>query len=668
MLLLTGCNMKHDPLFDQLESRVSDSPDSVRTVLESIDPSDLHDDFNRSRHIVLFMMAQAKCRVPLQSDSAIYKAVEYFHKTEDPLNEAKARYYAGLSERQADNYQAAIREALHSIDRAHEAADTFWMGRAHDLAYEVYISTYDCRNAAIEADKAAVYFKHASATPFHRYALLEKAHALNYPVKEDGTTVGRGTYLLDSLKNVAIMDRDSGLVASCLNYLAFHSFQAKDYELAMARTDSIRTFSDHPFFTYTLLPHIISMKIEQGQSPIESLKEYEEHLTTLNDTIGYLNSMIKYKVATNDWKAAYNLLDSLHSYYNDIMTDKILKSVDEIKEKYDKEIIEEKQTENTYLRSSRTVMVWVTLGAAIVFLILLMLLRSRSKHKEESIMGQLFEIATENENLKTFVRFHDSIVAENKAHKEEIQENIQKQNNIMAENKALKENLREIIQNHNDIQTENKILKEKLLENIGKQNTILTQNEDLKSKIENYDKILSENLQLKEQLQSQVSDFEQKLKIQEENIAANVIELSQKQSNILGNKIDTLCNLAMEYYNEDNDCNKAFKNEIYHKVSAELRELKSDKFLKNLERRINETHNNILTRFQAQLPKIAKDNMRWIALVIGGIQPRTISFLLDMNIRTLYSKRARVRSYIEKSDAPNKREFLLFFPKTGESD
>ncbi|MDE6077883.1 MAG: hypothetical protein K2G29_09135, partial [Muribaculaceae bacterium] len=335
------------------------------------------------------------------------------------------------------------------------------------------------------------------------------------------------------------------------------------------------------------------MKIEQGQSPIESLKEYEEHLTTLNDTIGYLNSMIKYKVATNDWKAAYNLLDSLHSYYNDIMTDKILKSVDEIKEKYDKEIIEEKQTENTYLRSSRTVMVWVTLGAAIVFLILLMLLRSRSKHKEESIMGQLFEIATENENLKTFVRFHDSIVAENKAHKEEIQENIQKQNNIMAENKALKENLREIIQNHNDIQTENKILKEKLLENIGKQNTILTQNEDLKSKIENYDKILSENLQLKEQLQSQVSDFEQKLKIEEENIAANVIELSQKQSNILGNKIDTLCNLAMEYYNEDNDCNKAFKNEIYHKVSAELRELKSDKFLKNLERRINETHNNI---------------------------------------------------------------------------
>ena len=212
MLLLSGCQEKHDPLFDQLESRVSDNPDSVRTVLESIDPSEIQNDFDRSRHAILLMMARDKCYLSLHPDSTLNKASEYFHITKDPLNEAKARYYAGLAERHVKNYQQAIWEALHAIDRAHEAADTFWMGRAHDLAYEVYINTYDCINAAIEADKAAVYFKCAGATPFHRYALLEKAHALNYPVKEDGTTVGRGTYLLDSLKNVAIMDRDSGLV------------------------------------------------------------------------------------------------------------------------------------------------------------------------------------------------------------------------------------------------------------------------------------------------------------------------------------------------------------------------------------------------------------------------------------------------------------------------
>lgn len=647
MLLLSGCQEKHDPLFDQLESRISDNPDSVRTVLENIDASELQDDFDRSRHAILLMMARDKCYLSLHPDSTLNKASEYFHITKDPLNEAKARYYAGLAERHVNNYQQAIREALHAIDRAHEAADTFWMGRAHDLAYEVYISTYDCRNAAIEADKAAVYFKQVKATPFHRYALLKKAHALNYPVKEDGTTVGRGTYLLDSLKNVAIIDRDSGLVASCLNYLAHHSFQAKDYELAIARIDSIHKFSEHPFFTYTLLPHIISMQIEQGQSPTQYLKEYQEHLTTCNDTMVYLNSMIEYEVATNNWRTAYHLLDSLHGYYDRIMSNKILKSVDEVKERYDKEIIEKKQSENAHLKATRTIWVGITSAGLIILLIILIVIRNRSKHKEESVMGQLFEIATENENLKAYVKLHDSVVAENEVHKEKLRENIRIQN---------------------DIRTENKVLQEKLLENINKQNSILSQNEDLKSKIENYDKILAENLQLKEQLQSQASDFEQKLKDKDECKTTDLIRLSQKQSSLLGNKIDTLCNLAMEYYSADNDCNKAFKNEIYHKVSAELRELKSEKFLKNLERRINETHNNILTRFQAQLPKIAKDNMRWIALVIGGIQPRTISFLLDMNIRTLYSKRARVRSYIEKSDAPNKREFLLFFPKTGESD
>lgn len=645
ILLLIGCKEQHDPLFDQLESRVSDNPDSVRTVLENIDASELQDDFDRSRHIVLLMMAQAKCRVPLQVDSAIYKAVEYFHRTKDVLNEAKARYYAGLAERQAGNYQAAIWAALHAIDRAHEAADTFWMGRAHDLAYEVYISTYDCRNAAIESDKAAVYFKCVGATPFHRYALLEKAHALNYPVKEDGTTVGRGTYLLDSLKNVAIMDRDSGLVASCLNYLAVHSFQAKDYELAMSRIDSIRTFSSHPFFTNTLLPHIIFMQIEQGRSPNESLKKYEECMTTVNDTIDYLNSKIKYEETKGNWEAAYNLLNSVHAYYNDILTDKILKSVDEIKEKYDKEVIEKKVTENTHLKAIRTILFWIASCGTIGFLILLMWLRNRSIHKEKSIMGQLFEIATENEDLKARVKFYDKIVAENKAYKEEIHDKLKVQDNILAENRALKENL---------------------LDKIHKQNIIFSQNKDLKSRIEDYDKILAENLQLKEQLQSQESDFAKKLKDIDKSMTADVIKLSQRQSSLLGNKIDTLCNLAMEYYNEDNDCNKAFKNEIYHKVSAELRELKSKKFLISLERKINEVHNNILIRFQAQIPKIAKGNMEWIALTIGGVQPRTISFLLDMKIHTLYSKRTRVRSYIEKSDAPDKKEFLLYFPKTGD--
>ena len=230
-------------------------------------------------------------------------------------------------------------------------------------------------------------------------------------------------------------------------------------------------------------------------------------------------------------------------------------------------------------------------------------------------MGKLFEIATENEGLKTQIKFQEQIAVENKLLKEKLQE----------------------------------------------QYSAITQNEYLQVKVQKYDKVVSENIYLKKKLQAQESEFEQKLKDKKENGVIDSITMSQKQSSILGNRIDTLCNLAMEYYGEP--ANKAFKNEIYHRVLAELQELKSEKFLKTLEGRINELHDNILDRLQAQLPEIAKENTRWIALMIGGLTPQTVSFLVDMKIQTFYTKRLRVRSYIEKSNVPDKNEFLLYFPK-----
>ena len=640
MLLLSGCQDKHDPLFDQLESRVSDNPDSVRTVLENIDASELQDDFDRSRHALLLMMAQAKCRVSLQSDSAIYMAVEYFHRTKDVLNEAKARYYAGLAERQAGNYQAAIWAALHAIDRAHEAADTFWMGRAHDLASEIYINTYDCRNAAIEADKAAVYFNRAGATLFHRYALLKKAQALNYPVYEDGSPTGRGIHLLDSLKNVALIANDSSLVANCLYHKSIYSFDAKNYKATEAQIDSICEFSPNSVLLEHLLPNIISIKIANGEVSTKLLLEYGERLKTSGDTISYLRIKSKSDSMNKDWESAFHLLDSLRNYYEIIMAEKTFNSVDEIKVKYNKTIIEEKQKENSHLKFTHIITLWLSIGGGILLLVLLMLIRIRNKYKEKVTMGKLFEIASENQDLKTQVEFQEG---------------------ILTENNVLKEKLKYKLREEKKILNENKDLKEKLQEHVNSQRHILTQNEDLKIKVNDYDLIVNENLLLKEQLHLLESDFEQKLKNKEENVTVDAIQLSQKQTNILGNRIDTLCTLAMDYYS-DRD-NKALKNEVFHRVLEELRELKSEKFLKALELRINDVHDNILKRFQIQLPEIAKGNLRWIALSVAGVQPRTISFLLNMNIQTLYSKRLRVRSYIEKSNAPDKKEFLLFFPK-----
>lgn len=614
IFLLAGCREKNDPRLDLWEQQMSIAPDSILTLLETTEVSSLSTDYDRARYPLLLMMARDKCYLPLQPDTALKEATDYFHKTKDLLNETKARYYSGLAERHVGNNQQAIWETLNAIDRAHEAADTFWMGRTHDLAYEIYMQTYDCRNAAIEADIAAVYFKRAGAEQFHRYALLEKAQALNLPVYEDGTPVGEGMPLLDSLKNVALLDNDSSLIASCLSDKCINSFEKKDYITMENIIDSIRMFSKDSIFINRLIPNIISMQIARGQLPEILLKAYKKNLKTQQDTISYLRTRSEFEVANHNWKAAFLLSDSLLSYYNLIMADKTFKSIDESKDKYNKLIIDNKKKENTQLKSIQILIICFAAGIILIAVCSILLIYIRNNYKKKKTMEQLLEIASENEILK-------------------IQVDIQR-----------------------DIEIENKVLKEKL----QSQKESLAAYEKLVIKLKDYDQILSENLSLKEKLVIQKKENEHAIQVSDSSLT-----LSLKRSSLLGNRIDALCNLAMEYYGSQH--NPVYKNEIYHRAFKELSQLKSEKFLKDFERKVNEIHNNIIVRFQQQLPEVAKGNTTWFAMFIGGLQPRTISFLLDMKIQTLYSKRLRVRSYIEKSTAPDKKEFLLFFPKLKDS-
>lgn len=616
VLLLAACKEKNDLRLDIWEEEMLSTPDSILTILEHTDPSAFSTDYDRARYPLLLMMARDKCYLPLQPDSALNKSTEYFHKKKDLLNETKARYYAGLAERHVGNHQQGIWETLNAIDRAHEAADTFWMGRAHDLAYEIYMATYDCHNAAIEADKAAIYFKRAGAVPFHRFALLEKAQALNLPVYEDGMPVGDGMALLDSLQKFALLEKDSSLVANCLYHKSIHSFETKNYALAESQIDSIDIFSKDSVLLQHLLPNIISLQLSKGCSPITLQREYENELATNKDIFGYLTAKKNFAKATHNWKLASILSDSICNYYDQLWSDKVLKSIDEIKDKYNKQTIKFQEQENIDLKRSRTLIGFLAIGTLLIVVIIFVLIRLRAKRKQQETMSRLLEIASENEALKIQTNVHE---------------------NIIAENEALKKTLRE------------------------KESTI-AEHRDLETKIRDYDRILSENTFLKEQLK--IQEKQQVLNNQATQDSTGIFDLSLKRSSLLGNRIDTLCNMAMEYYGCNG--NQTFKNEIYNRILKELKQLKSEKFLKEFECKVNDIHNNILDRLQQQLPEVAKGNLRWIAMFIGGLHPRTISFLLDMKIQTLYSKRLRVRSYIEKSDAPDKKEFLLFFPKPKE--
>lgn len=646
LILLTGCHKENDSRLDMWEETLSYSPDSIRMIIESTDVATFSTDYDRARYPLLLMMARDKCYLPLKPDSALKNAAEYFHNKKDLLNEIKARYYAGLAERHVSNYQQALWETLNAIDRAHEAADTFWMGRTHDLAFEIYLATYDPYNAAIEADLAAIFFKQAGAVSFHRYALLEKAQALNMSVHDNGMPIGEGNHLLDSLKTIAIKELDSTLVAGTLYHLFLYSYELKDYNLAHCRLDSIREFSHDSTYINNLLPSIISMSIEEGKDVESLLKLYETKECNKYDSISYLNNRMKLAAARQEWKSAYLYSDSLMRHYDALVGAKSFKSIDNIKESYNKRIISQKLQENKELKYIRNFIIILSISIFLCAIGGAIYIRLQNKRKEMKIMTEIYEIAEENQKLKDQVDNQERMTQE----KEAIYNLMQiHEKNLSGEIEALKRQI--ALQEHN-LTKENLSLMKKLT----LQENMLTDQDKLhKTEIANKDK------QHKAEISEKEKSYEDSLKMLKEQYTSDTRNFIKNRSLLLGNKIDTLCNLAMEYFDTSSP-NQTQRNEIYNRVVKQLKVLKSKKFPKELQQQINEMHDQILTRMLEQVKNIRPEDTSWIAMLIAGLQPRTICFLLDFKLHSFYTKRLRVRNYIADSDAAHKEEFLQFFP------
>ena len=91
---LMSCS-HHSGLYEHAEKIMSQHPDSVLTLLSTIqDVNDLSEK-DRAMYYLLLTEAQNKTYVKPTSDSLITIAVEFFDKTEDWGRKAKAWYYKG---------------------------------------------------------------------------------------------------------------------------------------------------------------------------------------------------------------------------------------------------------------------------------------------------------------------------------------------------------------------------------------------------------------------------------------------------------------------------------------------------------------------------------------------------------------------------------------------
>jgi tetratricopeptide (TPR) repeat protein len=156
LMLFTCCGSRTMQQLEQLEARIDYVPDSVLSVLDSME-SGFRTGEPRALHALLTVRAQDKCDLLTGNDSLITIATNYYGKRGTPERRLFAHIYAGRVYSAAGNSQKAIELYTEALKYEDQTDNYYALGLLYsDIATE-YSWAYDYVQA-IENKKQALYY------------------------------------------------------------------------------------------------------------------------------------------------------------------------------------------------------------------------------------------------------------------------------------------------------------------------------------------------------------------------------------------------------------------------------------------------------------------------------------------------------------------------------
>lgn len=141
--LMTGCtSTKVRRTLEDVETYISQRPDSALVVIESIDSAQLTNKGVRAHHALLHAMALDKNYIDVADDSLARTAVSYYQKHGPKKRLARSLYYLALSYFNDRQYDKAIIELIKAESVA-ENSDSLYMGLAKVLQANIHSANYD---------------------------------------------------------------------------------------------------------------------------------------------------------------------------------------------------------------------------------------------------------------------------------------------------------------------------------------------------------------------------------------------------------------------------------------------------------------------------------------------------------------------------------------------
>ena len=175
--ILVGCTpLKVKNTLKDVESYISERPDSALTVLESIDRSDLRSRRSEAHHALLHAMALDKNYIDVTDDSLASVAVRYYRKHGPKKYLARSLYYKGLSYYYNMEYDKSIIE-LSKAEPVAAMHDSLYLGFINVLRADIFNINYNSLEEITALEKALDIYKSLKSEYYIDVAKLRLSQA-----------------------------------------------------------------------------------------------------------------------------------------------------------------------------------------------------------------------------------------------------------------------------------------------------------------------------------------------------------------------------------------------------------------------------------------------------------------------------------------------------------
>ena len=602
LVALMACN-DPKPVTETLhnaEALMNEYPDSAWTLLNTISSDDMEQKRNHALYALLYTQAQDKTYRDETNDSLISVAVDYYRDTDDVRCKFLSYYYKGRVHFNTKDYLSATTCYMEAEQLAEEVGDDYLVGLLYAELGRIYNIYYDYPKSLEAYQKSAECYERAGKIRHRNYMWLNQSDVCRNMEQYD-----ESERLLRIALESARQEDDKALIKKCLGSLVMQNVELGQISLARSFYNELLPFvgeSDgSAYFMGQMTKIHLSEKDYLGAR--QNLEMGWKRAKTRIDSVGLYFSSAELLSALGKDKAAYDELLKGVALQNDEAHQALQQPVLTAQRDYLSEKLEFEAYRIQVEKQLRVL--YIIFFTVLLSVVAFVLCRNLKKKKKE-----INELEQKKEQAERRI---SSLLQQLDNDKEKADRTI----------KSLKDEIAQIEKGSNEaIKLEALVQK---LENDSKRN----------SEIVTY---------LREELKNQEAEYHLYFDRLVENFRISMATMGE---------------IMLDF--EEIKAPNTFVENVIKQWKKNY--FVGNKALKNLERLVNEYHDDAMSHFRKEVHFRNHEDYQLVCYLFAGVSIKVIAWLLSKSETGVYQWRIRLRDKIELSDFKHKELFLSLLCK-----